>query len=212
MTFSFARSRARRSQLGLIKPVPWEKRGRAAPGEGDRCATKSSRILSCAERGHFRTTDRMSFHRLIRGIMERDWWRYLPCLSAFPCCSTMFRPGIVGGSQLQAKWDFFCVRITIPYHLLSFASTYLKDAKAGPRALPSAVLLRPYTPARGSITEQCSIADGWRASAAFESGRFSLMYKCWRPLVNAPLCATIRHLSVALSRGLRFSTNQVEIR
>ena len=51
MTASFVRARARGSQLGLTTPVPWEKRGRTAPVKRDRCATKSPRILSCAERG-----------------------------------------------------------------------------------------------------------------------------------------------------------------
>ena len=51
MTASIARARARGSQLCLTKRVPWGKRGRTAPANGDRCVTKSARIRSCAERG-----------------------------------------------------------------------------------------------------------------------------------------------------------------
>ena len=51
MTASFARGRARGSQLTLTMPVPWETQGRTALVKGDRCATKYPRILSCAERG-----------------------------------------------------------------------------------------------------------------------------------------------------------------
>ena len=51
MSVSFAQSRAQGSQLGVATPMPWKKRGRTAPVNGDECATKFHRILNCAGRG-----------------------------------------------------------------------------------------------------------------------------------------------------------------
>ena len=103
MTASFARARARGAQLGLITHVPWEKRGRPALVKGDRCAMKSARNLSFAERetgldkveGEF-SSGGPSNHGA--GLTAYPLW-----LATFPYGLKAFRLAIGGGSRQRAK-------------------------------------------------------------------------------------------------------------
>ena len=131
MTASFARARARGLELGLTTPVPWENRGGTAPGNGDLCATKFHRVLGYVGRGT--GLDRGEREPSLAGgsIMERDQWRYLLWLSAFPCCFRVFGQDIVWGSQPQSRWDFFRVGSSIQFHSVPLTTTYLTHATRG---------------------------------------------------------------------------------
>ena len=134
MTASFARARARGSQLGLATPVPWEKRGRTAPVNGDRCATKFDRNLSCGGRGTGPDRGEGEFSPGGPAITERDWWHYPLWLSAFPCCFRMFPPATGGGSRQQAEWNFFRVQRPISSHFVPSTPAYLERAEHVSRA------------------------------------------------------------------------------
>ena len=63
---------------------------------------KVTSILSGAERGTGLDHGNMSFHAAGRVIIERDWWRYPLCFSAFPYCCAGFRAAKKSGARLPA--------------------------------------------------------------------------------------------------------------
>ena len=136
MAVSSARSRARRSQLGLTTPVLWEKRAGTAPVNGDRCATKFHRISSCEGRGTGPDRGGVSFHLAGRAMTLRDSWRYPLWLSAFTYGSEAFRPAIRRVQDSKQNGTFLGSNSPISSHFFPSTPAYLERAKHASRGQP----------------------------------------------------------------------------
>ncbi len=123
MIAAFARARARGSQVGLTTHVHWEKWGRPALVKGDRCATESARILSCAERGTGLDQHECEFSSAASSNQRADWWRYPLWLSAFPYGFEAFRPAIGGVQDSEQNETFWGQRVPFrPIHFYLFGA------------------------------------------------------------------------------------------